>query len=97
MVGGLAGQKVYESAQRNRYPRTGVVQVCDPVQVDNNGYSYNTSANGQYNNGQYNGQYNNGTVTAYDVTYEYGGRQYMTRTNYNPGNRLRVRVDVNPG
>ena len=101
MVGGLAGQKVYESAQRNRYPRTGVVQVCDPVQVDNNGYSYNTSANGQYNNGQYNnGQYNqvnNAGVTAYDVTYEYGGRQYTTRTSYNPGNRLRVRVDVNPG
>ncbi len=94
MVGGLAGQKVYESAQRNRYPRTGVVQVCDPVQVDNNGYqqgSYNTSGYGQYN------QVNNAGVTAYDVTYEYGGRQYTTRTNYNPGNRLRVRVDVNPG
>jgi uncharacterized protein YcfJ len=93
MVGGLAGQKVYESAQRNRYPRTGVVQVCDPVQVDSNGYpgSYNTSGYGQYN------QVNNAAITAYDVTYEYGGRQYTTRTNYNPGNRLRVRVDVNPG
>ena len=34
---------------------------------------------------------------AYDVTYEYGGRQYTTRTSYNPGNRMRVRVDVNPG
>jgi hypothetical protein len=84
MVGGLAGQKVYESAQRNRYPRTGVVQVCDPVQVNNSGY-------GQYN------QVNNANVSAYDVTYEYGGRQYTTRTNYNPGNRMRVRVDVNPG
>ncbi len=99
MVGGLAGQKVYESSQRNRYPRTGVVQVCDPVQVDNNGYpgSYNTSgySNSGYNNS--NSGYNNSNVSAYDVTYEYGGRQYTTRTNYNPGNRLRVRVDVNPG
>lgn len=90
MVGGLAGQKVYESSQRNRYPRTGVVQVCDPVQVDNGGYP------GSYNNGQYN-QVNNAGATAYDVTYEYGGRQYTTRTSYNPGNRMRVRVDVNPG
>ena len=93
MVGGLAGQKVYESSQRNRYPRTGVVQVCDPVQVNNTGYpgNYNTSGYGQYS------QVNNANVTAYDVTYEYGGRQYTTRTNYNPGNRMRVRVDVNPG
>lgn len=35
-------------------------------------------------------------VTAYDVTYEYAGRQYRTRTNYNPGNSIRVRVDVRP-
>ena len=66
---------------------------------DNNGYpgSYNTSGYGNsgYNNS--NSGYNNSNVSAYDVTYEYGGRQYTTRTNYNPGNRLRVRVDVNPG
>jgi uncharacterized protein YcfJ len=33
-------------------------------------------------------------VTAYDVTYEYAGRQYTTRTSYHPGDRIRVRVDV---
>jgi hypothetical protein len=32
----------------------------------------------------------------YDVTYEYGGRTYMARTTYDPGERLRVRVDVHP-
>lgn len=35
-------------------------------------------------------------VEGYDVTYEYGGRQYVTRTAYNPGDRIRVRVDVRP-
>jgi len=28
----------------------------------------------------------------YDVTYEYGGRMHTTRTNYHPGDRIRVRV-----
>ena len=35
-------------------------------------------------------------VTEYDVTYEYAGRQYTTRTDYHPGDRIRVRVDVRP-
>lgn len=37
-----------------------------------------------------------GGVSAYDVTYEYGGRQYTTRTDYHPGDTIRVRVDVRP-
>ena len=36
------------------------------------------------------------TVDAYDVTYEYAGQQYTTRTSYHPGDRIRVRVDVRP-
>lgn len=28
----------------------------------------------------------------YDVTYQYGGRTFTTRTNYDPGDRIRVRV-----
>ena len=88
MVGGMAGRQVYENNRRRSYPRTGTVEVCDPVPV---GYGSNNG----YNNG--NGYYTgNGGVTAYDVTYEYGGRNYTTRTNYNPGNRIRVRVDVRP-
>lgn len=38
----------------------------------------------------------NGGTTAYDVTYEYAGRQYVSRMNYHPGDRVRVRVDVTP-
>jgi outer membrane lipoprotein SlyB len=85
MVGGIAGQRVYENSHRQRL---GTVQICDPVS-DSNGY-----ANNGY--GQY-GQVSNGRIVGYDVTYEYNGRSYTTRTSYNPGNRLRVRVDINPG
>lgn len=35
-------------------------------------------------------------VDGYDVTYEYAGRRYLTRLPYDPGDRLRVQVDVSP-
>lgn len=81
MVGGIAGQKVYENSVRSRNPRTGTVTVCDPVPDDRYYDSYGTRGNG---------------VGAYDVTYEYGGREYTARTNYHPGDRIRVLVDVRP-
>lgn len=81
MVGGIAGQKVYENSVRSRYPRSGTVTVCDPVPDDRYYDSYGTRGDG---------------VNGYDVTYEYGGREYTARTNYHPGDRIRVRVDVRP-
>lgn len=35
-------------------------------------------------------------VDGYEVTYEYAGREYVTRMPYDPGERLRIRVDVAP-
>jgi len=35
-------------------------------------------------------------IDAYEVTYEYAGREYVTRLPYDPGERMRVRVDVTP-
>lgn len=35
-------------------------------------------------------------VDAYRVTYEYYGRRYATQLPYDPGERIRVRVDVQP-
>jgi uncharacterized protein YcfJ len=35
-------------------------------------------------------------VQAYDVTYKYRGRTYHTVTDYHPGDRIRVEVDVAP-
>ena len=68
--------------ERNAQPRRGQVTVCDPVV---RGSAVQTSGYG-----------NNGYADAYDVTYEYAGRRYTTRMNYNPGDRVRVRVDVSP-
>lgn len=87
MVGGMAGRQIYESSQRRRYEGN-TVQVCDPMYDD--GY-YND--NGYASN---NGYVNDGRVAGYDVTYEYAGRQFVTRTDYHPGDRIRVRVDVRP-
>lgn len=88
MVGGVAGRQIYEQSQRQR-DRTGTVRVCDPVRVDgrypSNAYG---SSNGYASSDR--------AVSAYDVTYEYGGRSYSTRTSYHPGDRIRVRVDVRP-
>ena len=55
--------------------------------------SYSNGASNGYSNG-YDSDY--GNATAYDVTYEYNGRRYTRRMSYNPGDRLRVRVDVSP-
>jgi uncharacterized protein YcfJ len=84
MVGGMAGRSIYDSSQRNRQlERRGTVRVCDPVPVN--------SRDG-YNNGD---EYNDDErLSGYDVTYEYANRTYHTRTNYHPGDRIRVRVDV---
>jgi uncharacterized protein YcfJ len=85
MVGGIAGQQVYENSVRNRHPRTGTVTVCDPI-PDNRYYDRQYDRYGTGGSG----------VHAYDVTYEYAGREYTARTNYHPGDRIRVLVDVRP-
>ena len=35
-------------------------------------------------------------IDGYDVIYAYHGRKYATRTPYDPGKRIRIRVDVRP-
>ena len=57
----------------------------DPVPV--------TSGDGYYGDDGYD---NDERLSGYDVTYEYANRTYHTRTNYHPGDRIRVRVDVRP-
>ncbi|MDQ3038893.1 MAG: glycine zipper 2TM domain-containing protein [Pseudomonadota bacterium] len=82
MVGGMAGRQVYERTQQNRYVRPGVVRVCDPEPVGRDSGYYSRTGDSR--------------SSAYDVTYEYNGRRYTRRMDYNPGNRVRVRVDVSP-
>lgn len=84
MVGGMAGRGIYDANRRQRDTRDGYVTTCDPEPYyggDGYGDGYRTGDR---------------AVSEYDVTYEYAGRQYTTRTNYHPGDRIRVRVDVRP-
>ena len=80
MVGGMAGRQIYENVQRNRNQNRGTVTYCDPEPVRDGAYG--------------NQRVNDSRVTGYDVTYEYAGRTYLARTNYDPGDRIRVRVEV---
>lgn len=82
MVGGMAGRGIYDQTQRDRYVRGGTVTVCDPEPVRGGYRDYDS--------------YRTGNSNAYDVTYEYNGRQYTRRMDYHPGDRVRVRVDVSP-
>jgi uncharacterized protein YcfJ len=78
MVGGMAGRQIYEQSQRQRQSDR-VGTVTVCDPVPANGSGYYSSDR---------------AVEAYEVTYEYAGHQYTTRTNYHPGDRIRVRVDV---
>lgn len=80
-IGSMVGGIAGRQIYENSHRPVGTVQVCDPVPVRGSPGYYGTDYR---------------SVTAYDVTYEYGGRSYTTRTSYNPGNRIRVRVDVRP-
>jgi uncharacterized protein YcfJ len=42
------------------------------------------------------GGYEERRVNGYDVEYRYRGETYMSRLNYDPGERIRVRVSVTP-
>lgn len=81
-IGSMVGSQVGGSIydQSQRQRQQGQVTVCDPVPV-----------NGGYGNARY-----GNAADAYDVTYEYNGRRYTSRMNCDPGQRVRVRVDVTP-
>lgn len=85
-VGTAVGSMVGGIAGRGIYEasrrgRDGYVTVCEPDPYRQTG--------------SYPGDWQRG-VERYDVTYEYAGRRYTTRTSYHPGDRIRVRVDVRP-
>ena len=85
---GMAGRQIYDSSQRRRVENN-TVTVCDDGGY-NDGYNNGYARNGNYVAG------NDARVVGYDVTYEYMGRQFRTRTDHHPGDRIRVRVDVHP-
>lgn len=81
MVGGVAGRGIYDA---NRRARDGYVTVCEPEPWPGGYGGHDAHGADPYDR----------AVVAYDVTYEYAGREYVTRTDHHPGDRIRVRVDV---
>ena len=81
MVGGAAGRGIYDA---NRRARDRYVTVCDPEPYRDGGRGRDAYGADPYDR----------AVAAYEVTYEYAGREYVTRTDHHPGDRIRVRVDV---
>jgi uncharacterized protein YcfJ len=84
MVGGMAGRGIYDANRRQREVLDGYVTTCDPEPYYGDGAS-------TYGYGQH---VPDRAISEYDVTYEYAGREYVTRTRHHPGERIRVRVDV---
>lgn len=81
-IGSMVGGMAGEQIyEQNQRQRNASTRVCDPVPVD-----------GRHARGAQGDR----AVGAYDVTYEYAGRRYTTRTDHHPGDRIRVRVDVRP-
>lgn len=80
MVGGMAGRSIYDNSQRNR-------------QYARRG-TVRVCDPVPVGNGGYGDE--DERLQGYDVTYEYANRTYRTRTDYHPGDRIRVRVDVRP-
>lgn len=67
------------------------------------GYSSSKKRNGEYDREYYEERcetrYRESfeeRIDGYRVTYEYAGREYTTRMPYDPGDRIRIRVDVTP-
>ena len=96
VVGGAIGNGIERSAATQRDRRYG-----DP-RYGAQGYYGQPAADcrtvGGYDDAydRYDGTDRGGRVDGYRVTYEYAGRRYETVTDYHPGDRLRVRVDVRP-
>lgn len=80
MVGGMAGRSIYDNSQRSRQQ-----ERRGTVRVCDP-----VPVAGR------DGYYDDERLAGYDVTYEYANRTYRTRTDYHPGDRIRVRVDVQP-
>ena len=80
VAGGLIGAAVGNNAARARNGQGGVEQHSRPVKRCNISYR----------------EHREERIDGYRVTYRYHGQKYMTEMPYDPGNKLRVRVDIRP-
>lgn len=99
LIGGVLGNQVGHGRGRAAARATGAI-LGGAV-----GYSASQQRQRQYGGGReytyercdvrYRDSYEE-RIDGYEVTYEYAGRRYVTRMPYDPGDRIRIRVDVTP-
>ena len=80
VAGGLIGAAIGNDASRRRQGQYGVEQHSRPVERCKTSYR----------------EHREERIDGYRVTYRYHGQKYQTEMPYDPGNKLRVRVDIRP-
>ena len=80
VAGGLIGAAIGNDAARRRQGQYGAEQHSRPVERCKTSYR----------------EHREERIDGYRVTYRYHGQKYVTEMPYDPGNKLRVRVDIRP-
>jgi uncharacterized protein YcfJ len=80
VAGGLIGAAIGNDASRRRQGQYGAEQHSRQVERCKTSYR----------------EHREERIDGYRVTYRYHGQKYMTEMPYDPGNKLRVRVDIRP-
>lgn len=80
VAGSLIGAAIGNDTARKRHGESGVEQHARPVERCKTSYR----------------EHREERVDGYRVTYRYNGQKYVTEMPYDPGQKIRVRVDVRP-
>lgn len=80
VAGSLIGAAIGNGASRNGHKNAGVEQHSRPVQRCKTSYREQREKR----------------IDGYRVTYRYNGQKYQTELPYDPGQSIRVRVDIRP-
>ena len=80
VAGGLIGAAIGNDVSRRRQGQNVAEQHSRPVERCKTSYR----------------EHREERIDGYRVTYRYHGQKYMTEMPYDPGNKLRVRVDIRP-
>ncbi len=80
VAGTLIGAAIGSDASKQRYGDHGVERIARPIERCETRYQSHREKR----------------IDGYSVTYRYNGQKYRTEMPYDPGRRIRVRVDVRP-
>ncbi len=80
VAGSLIGAAIGNGAANNRHQGSGAEQHSRPVERCKTSYR----------------QHREQRIDGYRVTYRYNGQKYQTEMPYDPGQSIRVRVDIRP-